>query len=192
VAASVIEELADTLCPPGSIMAFAGPTNKTPAGWLLCDGKAVSSTAYPRLYAAIEKAWGDGSFDSNDVAENPPDPATDFNLPDLRGLFLRGASLNSTSALTKDPDAASRTSLRPGGKSGNAVGSFQADHFKSHNHGNTNFDRLVTQWPDGKNSSRYIDATPGQFDNINSAEILPAGGNETRPKNAYVNYIIKY
>ena len=49
-----------------------------PAGWLECDGTAVSRTTYATLFAKIGTAWGQG------------DGVNTFNVPDLRGLFLRG------------------------------------------------------------------------------------------------------
>ncbi|HYG33592.1 MAG TPA: tail fiber protein, partial [Clostridia bacterium] len=187
LADALVKELADALCPVGSIMAFAGPTNTIPDGWLLCDGRATVSTNYPRLFAAIGTCWGDGSFDSNNLAENPPNPATDFNLPDLRGLFLRGANLNSTNALT-DPNATTRAASRVGGNSANAVGSVQLDDFKSHNHPfNYNIVRAGCGFDGGNNSAPYEDSGhPQKLLTVNT------GGLETRPKNAFVNYIIKY
>jgi microcystin-dependent protein len=59
------------LAPPGEVRAFAGAT--APAGFLLCNGAAVSRAAYGALYAAIGTAYGVG------------DGATTFNLPDMRG-----------------------------------------------------------------------------------------------------------
>lgn len=50
-----------------------------PTGWLECNGAAVSRAAYGTLFAAIGTNYGVG------------DGATTFNLPDLRGEFLRGA-----------------------------------------------------------------------------------------------------
>jgi microcystin-dependent protein len=50
-----------------------------PAGWLLCDGSAVSRTGYAALYQAIGVAFGAG------------DGNTTFNLPDYRGRALVGA-----------------------------------------------------------------------------------------------------
>lgn len=195
IAASLVQELADALCPAGSVMAFAG-TN-VPSGWLLCDGRPLASTNYPRLYEAIGKAWGNGTFTSSNIAENPDNPATDFNLPDFRGLFLRGATLTSAIPATRDPDAAARVFSRPGGATGNSVGSIQADMFASHNHDNTNsngvvYGELLHKWPEGWNSCDDLNTTAGEVDCLYSLPILPRGGNETRPRNAYVNYIIKY
>jgi len=61
---------------PGAIL-FVG-RNTPPSGWLKANGAAVSRTAYAALYQAIGTTFGAG------------DGATTFNLPDLRGQFLRG------------------------------------------------------------------------------------------------------
>ncbi len=66
--------------PIGAIMAFAG--KKGYDYYKACTGEALSSKEYPELYAVIDTTWGNGSSDD--------DPSTDFNLPDLRGVFLRG------------------------------------------------------------------------------------------------------
>lgn len=50
-----------------------------PAGWLVCDGSAVSRTAYSSLFGAIGTTYGAG------------DGVTTFNLPDLRGRAVVGA-----------------------------------------------------------------------------------------------------
>lgn len=65
----------------GVIQMFAGST--PPAGWLLCDGSAVSRTDYATLFAAIGTTWGVG------------DGSTTFNLPDLRGRAPIGAGTGS-------------------------------------------------------------------------------------------------
>jgi microcystin-dependent protein len=72
---------ADT--PLGTINAFGGST--APEGWLLCQGQAISRTTYADLFAVIGTAFGAG------------DGSTTFNVPDLRGEFLRGAGTNSHS-----------------------------------------------------------------------------------------------
>ncbi len=158
---------ANALCPAGSVTAFAGAN--VPSGWLLCDGSAVSRTAYASLFAAVGTAWGTG------------DGATTFNLPDMRGVFLRGVD----SGRGQDPDTGSR-SATAGGNSGDAVGSYQADMFASHTHS--------FQWGGGGitgASSPYQVPIYNQGFN-NTFTTSAAGGSETRPKNVYVNYIIKY
>jgi microcystin-dependent protein len=66
----------DQVLPPGSLMAYAAST--APTGWLWCDGTAYSRTTYATLFAAIGTTWGAG------------DTTTTFNVPDLRGQFMRG------------------------------------------------------------------------------------------------------
>lgn len=60
----------------GTVSAFAMPT--APEGWLVCDGSAISRTDYADLFATIGTVWGAG------------DEISTFNLPDLRGEFVRG------------------------------------------------------------------------------------------------------
>lgn len=163
----------DSTVPSGSIMPYMG-TN-APAGWLLCDGAAVSRTLYATLYGVIGVANGSG------------DGMNTFNLPDLRGMFLRG--LDGVAGI--DPDKATRTAAKPGGNTGNALGSLQQDQFKSHNHVNGSFNRLL-QVSNGTNTTTPgNDVSPSEPDILNTAPIAAAGGNESRPKNIYVNYIIK-
>ena len=66
----------DTHAPPGAVQFFA--MNTAPTGWLAANGAAVSRTTYANLFAAIGTLYGAG------------DGSTTFNLPDLRGTFLRG------------------------------------------------------------------------------------------------------
>ena len=61
--------------PAGAVQFFAMDT--APVGWLKANGAAVSRTSYASLYAAIGTRFGAG------------DGKTTFNLPDLRGEFLR-------------------------------------------------------------------------------------------------------
>jgi hypothetical protein len=71
-----------------------------------------------------------------------------------------------------------------GGATGDAVGSVQLDEFKSHTHELTN---------QIKSMSEGNDTSGGYFDPVTENRASKAtGGSETRPINAYVNYIIKY
>ena len=64
------------MIPSGTVLYFAGQS--APAGWLKANGAAVSRTAYAALFAAIGTTYGAGDGHST------------FNLPDLRGEFIRG------------------------------------------------------------------------------------------------------
>jgi len=57
----------------------AGGAAAAPAGYLLCNGAAVSRTTFSALFTAIGTTWGVG------------DGATTFNVPDLRGKAIIGA-----------------------------------------------------------------------------------------------------
>jgi len=63
--------------PAGVVSSYAGAV--VPAGWLLCNGAAVSRTTYAGLFAAIGTTWGSG------------DGSTTFNLPNLVEKFEVGA-----------------------------------------------------------------------------------------------------
>lgn len=64
--------------PAGIVKVFAGST--VPAGFLPCDGAAVSRTDYATLFAAIGTTYGDG------------DGSTTFNVPDISGRVVIGVS----------------------------------------------------------------------------------------------------
>lgn len=91
--------------PAGAIQLFA--MHAVPSGWLECNGAAVSRTTYANLFATISTLYGAGNG------------TTTFNLPDLRGMFVRGWD-NSRSL---DP--------------GRAMGSQQAPANNPHTHGAT-------------------------------------------------------
>jgi microcystin-dependent protein len=62
--------------PAGMVSMFGNST--VPTGWLQCNGAAVSRTTYSDLFANIGTTFGVG------------DGSTTFNLPELRGEFIRG------------------------------------------------------------------------------------------------------
>lgn len=99
----------------GTVMAWTSAT--VPAGWLECNGAAISRATYAELYQAIGTTYGVG------------DGSTTFNIPDYRGEFLRGWANGSSN----DPDRTSRTN-RGDGTTGDAVGTKQASATGSHTH----------------------------------------------------------
>ncbi len=156
------------LCPAGTIVAYGGDT--APAGWILCDGTALNRNTYATLFAVIGTRFGYGD-------------SSNFQVPDLRGRFLRGRDGNTG----RDPDRGSRTAMNNGGSTGDAVGSIQGDQFRSHHHS-------VPRDSYGSNADNYALYSTGGTDENFSYDPGTSweGGNETRPLNAYVNYIIKY
>lgn len=69
---------ATTIGLPAGAIIF-GVMVSTPVNFLLCNGAAVSRTTYADLFAAISTTFGAGNG------------TTTFNVPDLRGQFIRGA-----------------------------------------------------------------------------------------------------
>lgn len=185
-------DIISLFCPTGTILPFAGTDDKVPPGFLLCDGKSYPVSLYQALHNVIGNNWGTENINM-------------FNVPDLRGTFLRGVS--GTANL--DPNKDTRVRIKPGGNKGNSVGSYQNDDFLAHNHP-INFtgaypnphifgtgNKLVFE-----SSTGYSDQITGQIGTGKGAgggtwlggwqaTIDQTGGSETRPKNVYVNYIIK-
>jgi microcystin-dependent protein len=64
--------------PAGAVMMWAGPT--PPAGWMICDGTAISRAGFPSLFANIAVTWGAGNG------------TTTFNIPDFRDRVPVGNS----------------------------------------------------------------------------------------------------
>ncbi|MBC6476963.1 MAG: tail fiber protein [Hormoscilla sp. GM7CHS1pb] len=159
--------------PIGTITAYGGLVDGSAKGqlerqgWLVCDGSEYSRIDYRDLYVILGGSFGDG------------DNVKTFNVPDLRGRFVRGVD----DGAGRDPDSASRTASAPGGNTGDRVGSYQEDAFKSHIH-----DFEVTG---GAGNGGYNTVGNGPSGNIQNAKMKPSGGSETRPKNIYVNWIIK-
>ncbi|MFT5917360.1 MAG: microcystin-dependent protein [Flammeovirgaceae bacterium] len=189
--------------PPGTILPFAG--ENAPIGYLLCDGSSVSSNTYPALSATIGKAWG-GS-------------GTNFNLPDLRGQFLRGVDTRTSG--NNDPDATTRVASASGGNTGAKVGTTQGEETKLHAHsvvGNTESDGAHEHTnqetgradnDDNDGVGDYIGGRGSSFNNTQGGTGFitnngsahshainftsgSTGNLETRPKNVAVLYIIKY
>lgn len=97
------------LTPAGTVIFYA--KNSPPTGYLKANGAVVSRSTYAALFAAIGTTFGAG------------DGSTTFNVPDLRGQFLRGWVDNGSV------------------DSGRAFGSGQAHAYLNHAHtasGSTN------------------------------------------------------
>lgn len=185
--------------PPVGMIIASGSTS-VPAGYLFCDGTAVSRTTYATLFTAISTAYGNG------------DNSTTFNVPDLRGVFLRGTSLTSSN----DPGKTSRTASGSGGATGNNVGSLQvaatalptasftgtSSSDGAHNHtiagrindsspNHSGGDPLLQQ---AAGSSAGTASSPTSTDGAHTHTTTITGGGdlETHPINVYVNYYIKF
>jgi phage-related tail fiber protein len=165
---------------PGEV--FYTARSSAPTGSLKANGAAISRTAYAALFAAIGTTYGAG------------DGFNTFNLPDLRGEFVRGADDGR------------------GIDAGRALGSWQGDQNKAHTHTGT----TATA---GAHSHSYTDGRPynpaptglasgsqapavwervdtgfTSTDGVHSHTFTTAssGGTEARPRNVAMLACIKY
>jgi len=169
--------------PSGSVIIFAGPN--CPTGYLAADGKSYSQSIKPDLYAAIGTANGDGS--TGGVGDSGcPAGSGCFNVPDYRGRFLRGVADGQAT----DPDRGSRPAMAAGGNQNDAVGSIQDDAIQNHSH-YVNY-TLPGYTPTG-GSHGYNPPGTNAID-VNSTGTMLSGNisSETRVRNAYVNYCVKF
>ena len=183
--------------PVGTIQPFAGDVDDIPKGWTLCDGKPID-VGTNKEYADLGKVLN--GFWANTNAYN-------FKVPDLRGIFLRGVNGDRTGNFA-DPDKASRTNAE-GTPIGSILGSYQGDEFESHNHGGGSHSHSLPyqvwvnanvtasaggcgDWITADASGCYMRSRNLGTNSSGTIISSEGGSTETRPKNAYVNYIIKY
>lgn len=186
--------------PPGTILAFAGPT--VPSGYLLANGASLSRTTYANLYAAIGTYYG--SADSST-----------FSLPDLRGEFLRGLDNG------RGVDASRGLGTFQASQLGSHDHTFTGSALPVHTHTATAATagaHTHTVYSSGSNTSYGYQGTgsgPGIYNPTSSAgahthditvnaasagtptgTISATGGtsnsSETRPRNVAVQFLIKY
>lgn len=150
-----------------------------PSGWLKANGAEVSRTTYAKLFAALSTTYGAGNG------------TTTFNLPDLRGEFIRGWDDGR------------------GIDAGRLLGHAQGDLIKGHDHtgtttqngahthststglswamrNNPGLDSAYGGWGIGEGNMQSAGSHTHSFTtNL-------TGGAETRPRNIALLAIIKY
>lgn len=104
-ASTAVQALIDSILAARRGTISAVPFASVPTGALACNGQAVSRTTYAALFALIGTAYGAG------------DGSTTFNVPDYRGVHLRGL------------DAGRGLDV------GRTLGSYQDSANLAHNHG---------------------------------------------------------
>ena len=182
--------------PSGAVFCIA--VASVPSGYLECNGAAVNRTTYAALFAVIGTQYGSGNGSST------------FNIPDLRGEFIRGFDNGK------------------GTDSGRSIASSQSDQNKQHNHsasgsvgdhrhayafaqasgGGVGNDfagsginsvtqsggRLAELEQSGGNDGQDLRGFTANTDNTQpslSVSVGNDGGGETRPRNIAMMYVIK-
>jgi microcystin-dependent protein len=162
--------------PIGTITMFGGAV--APTGWVLCDNSSLlRAGTYAALFAVIGTTFGSAD-------------GTHFNVPDMRGIFPRGAG--TSAKLTNANGTAFAGTL----------GTYQNDMFQGHYHEIHESDTSsfivrnltvgstgTTTYQKGSSSNTRLEAQVPIADTTNGA---PRTGAETNPANLAVNFIIKY
>jgi len=147
--------------PAGTIIYSAA--NACPSGYLKANVAAVSRTTYAALFATIGTTYGAG------------DGSTTFNLPDLRGEFIRGWD----DGRMVDP--------------GRGLGTWQADDFKTHLHSLPGVVKDTGgQYGIPVASAPALGLTWPGYNGTPTPNSATTGGTETRPRNVALIACIKY
>lgn len=146
--------------PTGGIMMFSSST--IPTGWLECDGRVLDINIYVNLHKIIGQTY---------KTLNTFNVLSSFQIPDLRGEFVRGWDHNK------------------GVDTGRVLGTPQGDMFKAHDH--------PFYWGQNSGTRAIGGSTPGNsvqnysYYGIGGDQIGNTGGTETRPRNVALVYCIK-
>lgn len=172
---------------PSGMIAPMGMSS-APTGWLACDGTAVSRTTYAALFSAIGTTWGAGNGSST------------FNVPDLRGAWLRGTGTAGVSGDYVGPSVGAYQDDQNASHSHSASTSVSVSGVGDHSHGNRwSSGAGGYNYPEspyvGNNNSGAMANTQGAGSHSHSASgstsIGSEGGTEARVYNRGVQYCIK-
>ena len=111
--------LTDTASTLAGVLLASAVELKAETGILYCNGQEVLRATYPILYGTIGDLYGAG------------DGTTTFNVPDLRGMYMRGVDLSRG----VDPDRMLASTQTP--LTGPPVNAFVSISTGNHQHGTT-------------------------------------------------------
>lgn len=165
------------LLPVGAIITMALTTDsawRTRNGFLVCDGSTLNSTTdteYANLYTAIGTTWGGSS-------------ASAFNVPDLKGAYLRG--IGTSTVFTQD-----RTIT---------LAQILDDALQAHEHrtrGDNSGSGSGSSYRYGDTDGSAVSPVLQQFQSLPglqeyNGQGTPRTDNETRPNSIGVQFLIKY
>ena len=177
--------------PVGAVFCIA--VSAVPSGYLECSGTAVSRSTYAALFAVLTTTYGAGNG------------STTFNVPDLRGEFVRGydhgRGVDSGRSIN-DPQAGQNN------EHNHSV--TVATKNQSHYHNMPGDDQLnafhnVGGWTSSWDGTAGYDASSEQSgggklwrtttkdtNHNHTATCGNTGGNEARPRNVAMMYVIKF
>jgi microcystin-dependent protein len=187
--------------PSGAVFCIAVAT--VPSGYLECDGAAVSRTTYAALFAVIGVNYGAGNGSST------------FNIPDLRGEFVRGydhgRGVDSGRSIN-NPQGSQNAQHNHSATTTGSVGNHRHNYaFAQGSNGGVgnNFGgsgitsvsqsggRLAELEQSGGNDGQDLRGYTAETNDTTpslsvSTTIANQGGNESRPRNIAMMYVIKF
>jgi microcystin-dependent protein len=169
-----------TLAGMVAMFAMAAP----PSGWLRANGAAVSRTVYADLFNRIGGLYGAG------------DGVTTFNLPDLRGEFMRGwdngRGVDAGRAMGSGQDSQNlshdhQATAGQGGEHRHSITMFR--DLGGRNTGSTDEDAFFGD--ELEQGTNVLTTDPAGGHN-HTVTVQPSGGNESRPRSIALLACIKY
>ncbi len=163
-----IQDVTGYVAPVGSIITYGAAS--APTGWILCDGASLlRAGTYAALFAVIGTTFG--SVDG-----------THFTVPDMRGIFPRGAGTHGT--LTNANSVAFAGTL----------GTYQNDKMQGHYHQLVGYSNDAVR---GAGTYSLFNQNNDTGDHVRSPVTdgtngTPRTGAETNPANLGLTFIIKY
>jgi microcystin-dependent protein len=161
--------------PTGMILPYAPPVSYAiPSGYLECDGSVVAQATYFNLYTAIGATYDTGG-----------EGAGNFRLPNLQGIFIRGSGSQTIGGNTYS----------------GTIGAYQTDQNKAHRHFIVNNDSIINVPVTSTTFASRVGSTTaassqnyqinGSATDCVSGLTSENGGNDARPANLSMRYIIK-
>lgn len=165
--------------PTGTITIWTD--NEIPEGYLECDGSLLNRETFKNIFDVIGTRYGSG------------DGSTTFNLPDLRGEFIRGwdhgRGLDPLRELGTNQTDTMREITGTISKASTSMSLFNEDSSEQV-YASGAFEVTTGEFiPTTSNAATETGIT-GSF-GINLSNIMPTS-NEIRPKNTALMYIIRY
>lgn len=170
----------DDKSPVGTITSFAGIN--PPNGYLLCNGQEILRSEYQSLFDTIGTNYGEG------------DGETTFNVPDLRGVFLRGLDngrgIDNERVIgsTQNSSAPNIGGVVLGVEGGGYPLNTRPDAANGAFWWDTSTYTGIIHDGSGHTSNTYA----LKMDASRNSEVYSNEVNEIRPINVAINYIIKY
>ena len=164
---------------PGTVMWFA--TGSAPTGFIKANGAEISRSAYADLFSVIGTTYGSGNT------------STTFNVPDLRGEFVRGyddgrgIDTGRVFGSWQVQGIVDHQHVTPSSSTGGAIVYRTATWMNSYYVIPSGFIGPLTV---GQTDTHY-DVTTGSIDG-NFMAAASALGAETRPRNVSLLACIKY